>query len=127
MARLIDNTFEQAGFLVYQEDVTKPISIERRSITLAAAVSDYKRLIPIKASTAIQPRRLSAERRLVSPMKLIVFNTNVNSNFSPYPDTHYAYTEIKLPSGQMQMTVDGVITIPEGMEAKAIFVCRLPP
>ncbi|MDB5240863.1 MAG: TonB-dependent receptor plug [Spirosoma sp.] len=68
MASLIDNTFEQAGFLVYQEDITKPISIDRPSITLAAAISDYKRLLPIKVSTLIQPGRLATERRLVSPM-----------------------------------------------------------
>ncbi|RRB06440.1 carboxypeptidase-like regulatory domain-containing protein [Larkinella rosea] len=118
MASLIDNTFKEAGFLVYQEDGTKPMPLERRSITLAAAVSDYKRLIPVQVSTLIQPGRLSSERRLVSPMKLIVFYTNAYSVFSPYPDARYAYTEMKLPSGQMQITVNGVITMPEGMEAK---------
>ncbi|KAA9347787.1 carboxypeptidase-like regulatory domain-containing protein [Larkinella humicola] len=118
MASLIDNTFEQAGFKVYQEDVTRLIPPERRSITLAAAVGDYKRLIPIQVSTLIQPGRLPTERRLVSPMKLIVFYTNAVSNFSPYPDARYAYTEMKLPGGQLQMTVNGVITMPEGMEAK---------
>ncbi|WP_128548600.1 carboxypeptidase regulatory-like domain-containing protein [Larkinella soli] len=118
MATLIDNTFGQAGFLVYQEDVTRPIPIEGRTITLAAAIRDYKRLIPVQASTLIQPGRLATERRLVSPMKLIVFYTNAFSGFSPYPDARYAYTEMKLPGGQMHMTVDGVITMPEGMEAK---------
>lgn len=118
MASLITNTFEQAGFLVYQEDLTKPVSVERPSITLAAAVNDDKRLIPVKASTLIQSGRLATERRLVSPMKLIVFYTNAVSGFSPYPDARYAYTEMKLPSGQLQLTVDGVITLPEGMEVK---------
>ncbi|MGA0555300.1 carboxypeptidase-like regulatory domain-containing protein [Larkinella sp. VNQ87] len=118
MTSLIDNTFEQAGFLVYQEDVTRPIPPERRIITLAAAVSDFKRLVPVKASTLIQPGRLSTERRLVSPLKLIIFYKHASSNFSPYPDAHYAYTEMKLPGGQLQMTVNGVITMPEGMEAK---------
>ncbi|SOD95166.1 carboxypeptidase-like regulatory domain-containing protein [Spirosoma fluviale] len=118
MASLADNTFKEAGFMVYQEDATKMISLEQRSVTLAAAVNDYKRLIPIKVSTLIQPGRLATERRLVSPMKLIVFYTNAVSGFSPYPDARYAYTEMKLPAGQLQMTVDGVITMPEGMEAK---------
>jgi hypothetical protein len=118
MATLIDNTFEQAGFLVYQEDAAKPMPIERRLITLADAVSAYKRLVPVKASALIQPGRLPNERRLVSAMKLIVFYTPGSSGFSPYPDARYAYTEMKLPGGQMQMTVDGVITMPEGMEAK---------
>ena len=118
MASLIDKTFEQAGFLVYQEDATKPIPIEGRSITLAAAVNDFKRLLPIQVSSLIQPGRLSTERRLVSPMKLIIFNTTASSGFSPYPDARYAYTEMRLPSGQLQMTVDGIITMPEGMEAK---------
>ncbi|RCR69449.1 carboxypeptidase-like regulatory domain-containing protein [Larkinella punicea] len=118
MASLIDNTFEQAGFLVYQEDVTKPIPPERRIITLAAAVGDYKRLIPVQVSALIQPGRLATERRLVSTMKLIVFYKNATSSFSPYPDARYAYTEMKLPGGQLQMTVNGVITMPEGMEAK---------
>lgn len=118
MASLIDGTFEQAGFMVYQEDATKPMSVERRTITLTAAIGEYKRLIPIQLAKLIQPGRLSTERRLVSPMKLIVFYTKASSNFSPYPDARYAYTEMKLPSGQMQMTVDGVITMPEGMEAE---------
>jgi hypothetical protein len=118
MASLIDNTFEQAGFMVYQEDVTNMISLESRTITLTAAINDYKRLIPLKTATAIQPGRLANERRLVSPLKLIVFYTHATSNFSPYPDARYAYTEMRLPRGQLQMTVDGVITMPEGMEAK---------
>ncbi|GAB3959639.1 hypothetical protein GCM10028805_56130 [Spirosoma harenae] len=118
MASLIDNTFEQAGFQVYQEDVTKTLPVDRRSTTLTAAIHDYKRLIPIKVATAIQPGRLSTERRLVSPMNLIIFYIHASSNFSPYPDARYAYTEMKLPRGQMQMTVDGVITMPEGMQVK---------
>ena len=118
MVSLIDNTFEQSGFMVYQEDLTKAISIEQRAITLAAMVNDYKRLVPVKTSTLIQPGRLATERKLVSPVKLIVFYTNANSGFSPYPDARYAYTEMILPRGQLQTTVDGVITMPEGMEAK---------
>ncbi|WP_461138510.1 carboxypeptidase-like regulatory domain-containing protein [Spirosoma pomorum] len=118
MASLIDNTFEQAGFLIYQEDVTKPVSLERRSITLSAAVNDDKRLIPVKVSQLIQPGRLATERRLVSSMKLIVFYTNAVSGFSPYPDARYAYTEMRLPRGQLQMSINGVVTQPEGMELK---------
>ena len=118
MASLMDGTFGQAGFLVYQEDVNKPIPIDRGTITLAAAISEYKRLVPVQVSKLIQPGQLPSERRLVSPMKLIVFYTKASSSFSPYPDARYAYTEMKLPSGQMQMTVDGVITMPEGMEAE---------
>jgi hypothetical protein len=33
MASLVDNTFEQAGFMVFQEDVTKPMPADRKSIT----------------------------------------------------------------------------------------------
>lgn len=118
MASLVSNTLEQAGFLVYQEDATRSLPTDRRTITLAAAISEYKRLVPIKVSGLVQPGRLPTERRLVSPMKLVVFYTNATSTFSPYPDARYAYTEIRLPSGQMQMTADGVITMPEGMETE---------
>ena len=118
LASLTDNTFEQAGFMVYQEDGTKMISLENRSITLAAMVNDYKRLVPIKTSALIQSGRLATERRLVSPTKLIVFYTKATSGFSPYPDARYAYTEMRLPTGQLQMTLDGVITMPEGMDVK---------
>jgi len=118
MASLIDGTFGHAGFLVYQEDVTRSFPLDRRTITLAAAVGEYKRLVPVQVSKLIQYGRLPTERRLVSPMKLIVFYTKASSGFSPYPDARYAYTEIKLPGEQMQMTVDGVITMPEGMEAE---------
>ena len=118
MASLITNTTEQAGFQVYQEDVTKPVSLDARSVTLSAMVNDYKRLVAVKGPALILPGRLPSERRLVSPMKLIVFYTKATSEFSPYPDARYAYTEIKLPAGQLQMTVDGVITMPESMEAK---------
>ena len=118
MTTLINNTYEQAGFLIYQEDMTRPILTDTKSVSLAAAVNEYKRLVPVTVSTLIQPGRLSVERRLVSPMKLVVFFTNATSGFSPYPDARYAYTEITLPKGHMQMTVDGVITAPEGMETK---------
>ncbi|SEJ66905.1 MG2 domain-containing protein [Dyadobacter sp. SG02] len=118
LASMVNNTFEQAGFLVYQEDATKSVPLERRLITLSAAISEYKRLVPVKASALIQPGRLATERRLVSPRKLVVFYTKATSTFSPYPDARYAYTEIRLPSGQMQMTADGVVTIPEGMETQ---------
>lgn len=118
MATLVDNTFEQAGFMVFQEDVTKPMPADRKSITLAAAISEYKRLIPVKAATLIQPGKLSTERRLVSSMKLIVFYRNAPSNFSPYPDARYEYTEISLPSGHLQLATNGVITKPEGMVAQ---------
>ncbi|WP_026629078.1 carboxypeptidase-like regulatory domain-containing protein [Dyadobacter alkalitolerans] len=118
MASLVDSTFEQAGFLVYQEDATKPISVERKTITLTAAIGEYKRLVPVQRSKVIRPGRLPSERRLVSPMKLIVFYTKAVSNFSPYPDARYAYTELQLPAGQLQMTVDGLITMPEGLEVE---------
>ena len=118
MASLVSNTLEQAGFLVYQEDASRSLLTDRRTITLAAAINEYKRLVPVKVSALIQPGRLPTERRLVSPMKLVVFYTNATSSFSPYPDARYAYTEIRLPSGQMQMTADGVVTIPEGMETE---------
>lgn len=118
MASLVDNTFEQAGFMVFQEDVTKPIPADRKSMTLAAAISDYKRLIPVKAATLIQPGKLPTERRLVSSMKLIVFYRNASSTFSPYPDARYEYTEISLPSGSLQLATNGVITKPEGMVAQ---------
>ncbi|MCF2489252.1 carboxypeptidase regulatory-like domain-containing protein [Dyadobacter sp. CY347] len=118
MASLIDGTFEEAGFLVYQEDASKPISVERKIITLTAAIGEYKRLVPIQVSKLIQPGRLQVERRLVSSMKLIVFYTRANSTFSPYPDARYAYTELQFPSGQIQMTVNGIITLPQGMEVE---------
>ncbi len=118
MTSLVNNTLEQAGFIVYQEDVGKPIPLDQHSITLAAVVNDYKRLVPIKVASLIQPGRLSTERRLVSPGKLIVFYTNAVSNLSPYADARYAYTEMHFPSGQVQLTVDGIITAAEGMEAK---------
>lgn len=118
LASMVNNTFEEAGFLVYQEDATRSLPMERRSITLSAAISEYKRLVPIKVSALIQPGRLPTERRLVSPLKLVVFYTKATSTFSPYPDARYAYTEIRLPSGQMQMTADGVVTMPEGMETQ---------
>ncbi|WP_310590140.1 carboxypeptidase-like regulatory domain-containing protein [Dyadobacter soli] len=118
MASLIDNSYEQAGFLVYQEDPSRSIPIDRRTITLEAAVREIKRLVPVKIATLIQPGRLPNERKLFSPLKLVVLYTKASSTFSPYPDARYAYTEIRLPSGQLQMTSDGVITIPEGMEAQ---------
>ncbi|GGN07386.1 hypothetical protein GCM10010967_48720 [Dyadobacter beijingensis] len=118
MVSLVSNTLEEAGFLVYQEDASKSLLTDRRTVTLAAAVAEYRRLRPVNVSALIQPGRLPNERRLVSGMKLVVFYTHATSSFSPYPDARYAYTEIRLPSGQMQMTADGVVTIPEGMETE---------
>ncbi|CAN5329705.1 hypothetical protein BH09BAC4_BH09BAC4_25170 [soil metagenome] len=115
MASLIDSTYEREGFLVYQEDMTVPIarSITNRA-TLAGSLNGH--LLPLKVKELIQPGRLPFERRLVSERPLVVFYTNALSSYSPYADARYAYSQIRLPSNQMQLTVDGTITLPFGVE-----------
>ncbi|MDB5241872.1 MAG: TonB-dependent receptor plug, partial [Spirosoma sp.] len=123
MASLIDSTYEQEGFLVYQEDLTIPIARDRdrrTSLPVSIQVSDSipARLHPLKIKKLIQPGRLAFERRLVSNSQLVVFYTYATSPYSPYTDARFAYSQIKLPAGQIQLTVDGVITLPEGMEVQ---------
>lgn len=115
MASLIAGTYEQEGFLVYQENVSVPIvrtSYNRTS--LAASIKGH--LLPLDLKTLILPGRLPFERRLVSDKQLIVFYTHALSAYSPYTDAHYAYSQITIPTGEIQLTVDGSITLPEGME-----------
>uniref|UniRef100_UPI003B3A1F35 carboxypeptidase-like regulatory domain-containing protein n=1 Tax=Spirosoma sp. TaxID=1899569 RepID=UPI003B3A1F35 len=115
MATLVDSTYEQAGFLVYQENIA--IAIDRdRSMRATLAGSVNRRLQPLHIRTLIQPGRLPIERRLVSSKPLVVFYTNATSNYSPYLDARYAYSQITLPVGHLQFTVDGTITMAEGME-----------
>jgi hypothetical protein len=115
MVTLIDSTYEQEGFLVYQEDITIPIARGKDNRgTLYGSIRGH--LKPLSIKKLIQPGRLPFERRLVSDRQLVVFYTNAMSPYSPYSDARYAYSQIKLPAGQMQMTTDGVITLPYGSE-----------
>lgn len=115
MASLIDSTYEQAGFLVYQEDMTVPMgrTWDGRA-TLSGSVKG--RLKPLRIKALIHSGRLPFERMLLSSQQLVVFYTLATSPYSPYVDARFAYSQIKLPAGKMQLTVDGVITLPEGME-----------
>ncbi len=115
MASLIDSTYEKEGFLVYKEDIIVPIARTRENrTTLYGSIKG--RLQPLQIKELIQPGSLPFERRLVSDRQLVVFYTNATSLYSPYFDARYAYSQIKLPSGEIQLTVDGQVTRPEGME-----------
>ena len=115
MATLVDSTYEQAGFLVYQENMAIAIDRDRFTrTTLAGSVN--RRLIPLRIKDIVQPGKLPFERRLVSAKPFVVFYTYATSPYSPYVDARYAYSQLVLPAGQIQFTVDGTITMPEGME-----------
>lgn len=117
MASLIDSTYEQEGFLVYQENMTAPVArTPAGRITLAGSVSPKGHLMPLTIKNLIRPGRLGFERLLVSPLPLVVFYTPSVSTYSPYTDARYAYTQIRLPNGQMQLTADGTVTLPYGAE-----------
>ena len=117
MTSLIDSTYEREGFLVYQEDMTKQMAWNRDSRpTLAASVRN--RLQPLRIKQLIQPGKLPFERLLLSDRQLVVFYTRATSMYSPYVDARYAYSQIKLPAGRIQMTVDGIVTMPQGMEVQ---------
>ena len=120
MASLIDSTYEKEGFLVYQENMGVPMAKSAANrTTLEGSVSNGTtkgHLQPINLKELIQPGRLPFERRLVSDKLLIVFYTYATSAYSPYLDARYAYSEIKLPARQIQLNVDGTITMPYGME-----------
>lgn len=117
MATLVDSTYEKAGFLVYQEEVTvPPARTAANRMTLAGSVGAKGHLVPLSIRNLIQPGRLPFERMLVSSKPLVVFYTNSMSAYSPYIDARYAYSQIKLPNRQMQLTTDGSITLPYGAE-----------
>ncbi|MBD2757836.1 carboxypeptidase-like regulatory domain-containing protein [Spirosoma validum] len=115
MATLVDSTYEQAGFLVYQENMAIPIDRDRSMHTTLTG-SIKRRLLPLRIHELILPGKLPFERRLVTPKPLVVFYIHATSPYSPYADARYAYSQITLPTGQFQFTVDGTITVPEGME-----------
>lgn len=120
MATLIDSTYEKEGFLVYQENLGVPMAKSAANrTTLEGSVSSGTtkgHLQPLNLKALIQPGRLPFERQLVSDRQLIVFYTFATSNYSPYLDARYAYSEIRLPRGQIQLTTDGTVTVPNGME-----------
>ncbi|WP_332368492.1 carboxypeptidase-like regulatory domain-containing protein [Spirosoma telluris] len=119
MASLVEGNYEKEGFLVYQEDPTVlPMKSISNRIVLAGSVgtdTTKGHLLPLKLKELLQPGRLPFERQLVSDKTLIVFYTNAVSFYSPYMDARYAYSEIKLPTQQIQLTTDGTITMPNGM------------
>lgn len=120
MASLVDGTYQQEGFMVYQENsATPPLRTLNNQIILAGSVATDTtkgHLQPIKLDRLIQPGRLPFERRLVSDKPLVVFYIYATSLYSPYADARYAYSEIKIPKGEIQLTTDGTITLPNGME-----------
>ncbi len=118
MASLVSGTYEQKGFMVYREDLTKPLTTHGKPATLYDAIHRYKHLLPIRIDTLIKPGKLAFERRLISTMPLVVFYTMSSSAFSPYQDARYAYSQLILPRGEMQLITDGWITSPNGMEVK---------
>ncbi|WP_309547128.1 carboxypeptidase-like regulatory domain-containing protein [Spirosoma foliorum] len=119
MASLVEGNYEKEGFLVYQEDpaVLPMKSIANRIVLAGSIGTDTTKghLLPLKLKELMRPGRLPFERQLVSDKTLIVFYTNAVSLYSPYMDARYAYSEIKLPAQQLQLTTDGTITIPNGM------------
>ena len=115
MATLVDSTYEQEGFMAYQEKVATPIAQTKEGrLTFYGSIN--RRLVPLPIRAMIQPGQLPHERQLVSALPIVVFYTRAMSNYSPYPDAHYAYSQFRFPANQIQFTVDGTITLPEGME-----------
>ncbi len=114
MASLVAGTYEQEGFLVYQENITAPIASGTEPATLQGALN--RRLLPLKLNQLILPGRLPFERQLVSNLPVVVFYTGAASTYSPYRDARYAYSHILLPNRAMQFTIDGWISAPNGMQ-----------
>jgi hypothetical protein len=114
MASLIADNYEQEGFRVYQKNLDTPLNATGDTVTLQQAIG--RRLLPVKLTELIQPGQLSVERRLVATKPLVVFYTKKKSLFSPYVDARYAYSQIKLPNGPVQLLTDGWITVPNGIE-----------
>lgn len=115
MASLVRGTQEEEGFLVYFEDITRPLPLGGGA-TLVDAVQTYQRLIPVNTDSLIRPGKLAFERRLESPRPIIVFYTKASSRFSPYRDAPYAYSQLKLPLGWIQFTTEGWMTDHNGLE-----------
>ena len=115
MASLVDSTYQQEGFLVYQENIAIPIS-QNHEMRPTLTGSINHRLKPLRIRTLMQSGRLPFERRLVSDLPLVIFYTGATSPYSPYTDARYAYSQLTLPAGQLQLTVDGTITLAQGME-----------
>ena len=118
LAGLVNGTHEQNGFLVYAEDINKPIANFNSVPLLSDAIRVTKRLAPVNPDSLIRRGDLPFERNLVTNRPLIVFYTSTTSSFSPYRDARYAYSQLTFPMGWMQFTTDGWITLPNGMEAK---------
>lgn len=118
LASLINGTWETEGFLVYYEDLLRPISTDTDPPTLYNAISRFRRLIPVNPDSLIRPGPLPNERRLVTQRPLVIFYTKATSAYSPYRDARYAYSQLRLPQGEMLITTDGLISQPNGMEMK---------
>ena len=118
LTSLANGTHEQSSFLVYSEDITKPIATFDNVPLLASAIRYTKRLTPIHPDSLIRRGKLPFERNLVTNRPLIVFYTRTTSSFSPYRDARFAYSQLTFPRNWMQFTTDGWLTLPNGMEAQ---------
>ncbi len=116
LASLVGDTHEANDFAVYSEDPTRPLSANNEPPTLNDAITRFKRLTPIITDSLIRPVKLATERRLVSKQPLVVFYTKATSQYSPYRDARYAYSQVRLPQGDMLITTNGLISQPNGME-----------
>ncbi len=116
LASLVGGTHEANDFMVYAEDPTRPLSANNEIPMLNEAITRFKRLTPIVADSLIRPAKLATERRLVSKRPLVVFYTKATSPYSPYRDARYAYSQLRLPQGEMLITTNGLISQPNGME-----------
>lgn len=114
MASLISGTYEQEGFLVYEEDTKVPMPLPGDTVTLKRAIGH--RLLSLNLKSLVRSGQLPFERRLVSERPLVVFYTKAKSLYSPYTDARFAYTQITFPNGPVQLLTDGWITVPNGVE-----------
>jgi TonB-dependent SusC/RagA subfamily outer membrane receptor len=116
LASLVSGTHEANDFAIYYEDATRARSANNEPPTLNEAITRFKRLIPITLDSLIRPAKLATERRLVARLPLVIFYTKGTSQYSPYRDARYAYSQLVLPNGEMLITTDGLISQPNGME-----------
>ena len=109
------NKVEDERFLVYQEDLSRPISPNTAPM-LSNELGNH--LKPFDATAAISPGPVAGERILNAPMPLVVFYTPIESRLSPYRDARYAYTQLVFPQRSIGITPSGLIVAPRGFEAR---------
>lgn len=117
---LMDNTYEEQGFLAYkvERDPIESVQTMHRFLSQQTGLTLTK-LIPSKV---LFPGPLKSEKRMVFPGKIEIIYTKVNDRNSPYKDAPFQVSRIKIRKSYIELTTGGQAYDPSAYELTGYLV-----